>query len=329
MFRPALLLSLLAGCYRPSVESCQYTCSATQACPDGLACTNNQCAMPGDTCTGGDAAVPDAFVPTPCDNTFCIEMSGTVNNLNALWGTGPDDLWAVGDGGIVLHRTGTDAWDVVSTGPGPVTANLNDISGLTSNTTGPTLVIAGDGGNILTFDNQQWSIHLITGGWNLYGARAVGSNSTEWVVGAAGTVYARIIGEGWQDASKTESPVPPIAEDLYAITLAGANDLVIAGVGQHVYRRSPLMSAGGLWSPFTTGPIPSSRFVDLYAPPAQHRDLGARPQRRGSVHAHFRLEAQAQRRLRRHGRAEHGPVDRRRDGRGARDPHRSSGARLD
>ena len=40
-----------------------------------------------------------------------------------------------------------------------------------------------------------------------------------------------------------------------------------AGAGQHVYRRPPLTSAGGLWSPFTTGLTPTSRFVDLYAPP--------------------------------------------------------------
>ncbi|MBI5067337.1 MAG: hypothetical protein HZB56_03785 [Deltaproteobacteria bacterium] len=37
------------------------------------------------------------------------------NQVNAIWGTGPDDVWAVGDGGMLLHFDGT-AWTAVDSG---------------------------------------------------------------------------------------------------------------------------------------------------------------------------------------------------------------------
>ncbi len=51
---------LLAGCYKPSTDSCYYAC-ATQGtpCPSGLTCVAGMCAAPGDDCS---AAVDDGGI---------------------------------------------------------------------------------------------------------------------------------------------------------------------------------------------------------------------------------------------------------------------------
>jgi hypothetical protein len=45
--------------------------------------------------------------------------------LNRLWGAAPDDVWAVGDEGVIVHFNGV-AWRRV---PSPTTANLHSIAG--------------------------------------------------------------------------------------------------------------------------------------------------------------------------------------------------------
>ena len=40
---------------------------------------------------------------------------GEINALYAVWGSGPDDIWAVGRGGAMARWNGT-AWSVVAAG---------------------------------------------------------------------------------------------------------------------------------------------------------------------------------------------------------------------
>src|SRR6185436_15168757 len=40
--------------------------------------------------------------------------SGTPNHLYGVWGSGPSDVWAVGDVGTILHWDGSAWWKVPS-----------------------------------------------------------------------------------------------------------------------------------------------------------------------------------------------------------------------
>jgi len=60
--RHLFAICLLAGCYKPSTESCYYTCATQGApCPSGLTCVaGNLCAAPGESCSIGGDAMPDS-----------------------------------------------------------------------------------------------------------------------------------------------------------------------------------------------------------------------------------------------------------------------------
>jgi hypothetical protein len=54
----------LAGCYRPTVASCQYECALQGTpCPSGLQCVANMCVHPGEACSDG------GIVDAPGDGT--------------------------------------------------------------------------------------------------------------------------------------------------------------------------------------------------------------------------------------------------------------------
>ncbi|MFH2008831.1 MAG: fibrinogen-like YCDxxxxGGGW domain-containing protein [bacterium] len=76
-------------------------------------------------------------------------VSGTTETLYEVWGFGPNDVWAVGTGGAVLHFDGTD-WSSVSTG---ATTSLYTVWG-----SSPTdLYVGGYSGYLMHYDGAVWS----------------------------------------------------------------------------------------------------------------------------------------------------------------------------
>src|SRR6516165_75688 len=72
----------------------------------------------------------------------------TTKNLRSVWGTGPADVWVVGDKGIILHYNG-QAWTSVPSG------TEEDLTGITG--TGPANVyVSGQKGAILHWDGKDW-----------------------------------------------------------------------------------------------------------------------------------------------------------------------------
>jgi len=69
-------------------------------------------------------------------------------SLNALWGSAPNDVWAVGDSGAIIHRTGSD-WNVSRSN---VIVPLRGIWGSAADD----VWVVGDGGVILNWDGQSW-----------------------------------------------------------------------------------------------------------------------------------------------------------------------------
>ena len=69
-------------------------------------------AKPGDA--SSDGAVVIDGVPRPClDLAWCPESSGVMDDLAAIWGASPHELWAVGGGGTITRRTAA-GWSRVS-----------------------------------------------------------------------------------------------------------------------------------------------------------------------------------------------------------------------
>lgn len=70
--------------------------------------------------------------------------------LTSVWGSGPDDVWAVGRPGAILHNDGT-GWQKVA--PAPTVNDLADVFGF-----GPDDVWAvGINDTILHFDGDEWT----------------------------------------------------------------------------------------------------------------------------------------------------------------------------
>lgn len=100
--------------------------------------------------------------------------------INAVWGSGPSDVWAVGRAGTIVHFDGT-TW---SSPPSLTTSTLLAVWG-----SGPADVWAvGDSGTILHFDGVSWTAHPgVDPTVNLNGIWGSGPQDI-WVVGNHGTI---------------------------------------------------------------------------------------------------------------------------------------------
>lgn len=111
---------------------------------------------------GGKAYVTDTS-PSPDDggdgmssvSIRLIEMnSSSLRTLHAIWGFGPNDVWAVGAQGVIRHWTGgnakADAWQVV---PSPVTHDLRALWGSRPDD----LWAVGDEGTVIHWDGKSWT----------------------------------------------------------------------------------------------------------------------------------------------------------------------------
>ena len=72
-----IAMAALAGCYRPSFQSCELQCApgASQPCPEGYSCSNGRCAEGTSTCSisgddGGTQTVYEELNVMSADYTF-------------------------------------------------------------------------------------------------------------------------------------------------------------------------------------------------------------------------------------------------------------------
>jgi len=83
-----------------------------------------------------------------------VEMdSRSLRRLNALWGSGGNDIWAVGDQGVTRHWDG-DAWTVVAS---PVVSDLRGVWGSRSDD----VWAVGDDGTVIHWDGASWTVKEI------------------------------------------------------------------------------------------------------------------------------------------------------------------------
>jgi hypothetical protein len=109
---------------------------------------------------------------------WCPLASGTSNQLNGVWASDANNVWAVGSAGTILKWNGT-AWNPQTSG---TSKQLNGIWGSDASH----VWAVGAAGTILTWNGTAWNAFL-TGTDNFTGVWGSDANNV-WVVGASGTI---------------------------------------------------------------------------------------------------------------------------------------------
>lgn len=77
--------------------------------------------------------------------------SRSLRGLKALWGSGENDVWAVGAQGVIRHWVGGEAWIIV---PSPVTDDLYGLWGAAPDD----VWAVGDHGAVIHWNGTEWSV---------------------------------------------------------------------------------------------------------------------------------------------------------------------------
>ena len=105
----------------------------------------------------------------------------TAETIYGLWGSAPDDVFAVGRNGTILHHDGL-TWTVQ---PTPTTADLRAVSGI-----GPhDVYAAGDGSTLLHYDGVAWTPVVAAEGIENYTAVYAAGVDDVYVAGAGGVYH--------------------------------------------------------------------------------------------------------------------------------------------
>lgn len=162
--------------------------------------------------------------------------------LFKVWGSGPDDVWIVGEKGTIWHRT-RGAWQL-EPAPG-VTGTLLTVSG-----SAPSDVWAVGGSDVLHFDGADWSrVDEVV--WGFVSGVACRAGDRAVVVGDHGA-KARLEGGVWRD----DVAVPPHAS-LHSAWAAPDGAYWVAG-GDYQSPAKPGRRRAGTIARFGTGTVPST-----------------------------------------------------------------------
>lgn len=101
---------------------------------DDIICEEYEIPENSGTCTG---------------DGFCWQHPAPFGaHLNGVWGSGPNDVWAVGNSGVIAHFDGSE-WSFVAS---PTVSNLNDVWGFSNDD----VWIVGENGEAYHFDGNDW-----------------------------------------------------------------------------------------------------------------------------------------------------------------------------
>jgi hypothetical protein len=123
---------------------------------------------------------------------FSVEWRDTAlsaeGELRSIWGSSRDDLWAVGDGGLVLHSAGDGCWERLPA-PAP-SVDLVDVKGRARDDAWA----IGAAGTSVHWDGIEW--HVVPTGVtsDLVGLAVV--DGAEWIISTAGEIL-RWDGASW------------------------------------------------------------------------------------------------------------------------------------
>jgi len=164
--------------------------------------------------------------------SWSTETAGITKNLNGIWGTADNNVYAVGDGGTILHSSdGGATWNQVGGGLTP--ANLNGICGTSDNEIWIVGDMVSDRPIVLEYDGSAWSKFPDAGIDQPYqNLKAVWGDSTSgfFAVGDEGTIlnYNPYNSARWL---AMDSPTAVNLRDVY-----GTSDGAVFAVGESVLK---------------------------------------------------------------------------------------------
>ncbi|HEY5946284.1 MAG TPA: PPC domain-containing protein, partial [Kofleriaceae bacterium] len=176
--------------------------------------------------------------------------SGSTADLNAVWGSDPNNVFAVGAGGTILHFDGTQ-WSAMTsnttatlfgvwgsapnvvfavgaagmivrfngTSWTPTTESTYELHGISG--TSSLVLAVGKSGTVLRYDGASWTRMTTPGSSHIYAVLVRGSNA--FAVGQNGTVW-RLDSTGWNNLPQTLTTY-----DLLSIWSSSDTDVFIGG----------------------------------------------------------------------------------------------------
>jgi hypothetical protein len=115
------------------------------------------------------------------DGTRCEKIDvGVSSRLRDLWGTSPYDLFAVGDGGIIVHFDGNQ-WEQMTSG---TTEDLLGIWGASEND----IFAVGKSGTVLRYNGSDWAPMESKTARDLCAVWGTADHANVYAVGAYGTI---------------------------------------------------------------------------------------------------------------------------------------------
>jgi len=145
--------------------------------------------------------------------------SGVSSALNSTFVVNEGDIWAVGNGGVVLHSDGT-SWTTVESG---VTEDLNDVWFIDANHG----YAVGAAGTVIFYDGTSWVAQTSGTTSDLFGVSFADAN-TGVAVGAAGVVTTFSSGVWTAGTGGTTS-------DIYDVAAVAENNFWACGKGKLIY----------------------------------------------------------------------------------------------
>jgi len=181
-------------------------------------------------------------------------LTGIVNGqtLHGVWGSGPNDVFAVGTGATVLHYNGT-AWSQ-QTMP-VVTGDLYGVWGKASND----VYAVHSSGSVWHYDGTSWSKYSGTGhpqGWPWVGLwGSPGSSALMFIVGDGGAILRRSSESIWSQVTGDEITLTGI---LYGVWVDILDNAYIVGEDGMTLRYTDSGPSAGL------SQMPSGTTKDLW-----------------------------------------------------------------
>ncbi len=146
------------------------------------------------------------------------DESGVTTDIYDSYIVTNDDIWAVGNDGLVLHNDGT-GWMVKDIG---VSVNLKAVSFIDANMG----YVVGDEGTVVSYDGTDWTVVDIGTTEDLTGVSFADADNGV-VVGLGGTVVVYNTGS-WEVVTTGDN------NDLYDVSMLGASNIWACGKGKIV-----------------------------------------------------------------------------------------------
>lgn len=162
-------------------------------------------------------------------STWTTQTSGTTNQLLGVWGSDANNVWAVGGGGTILKWNGS-TWTAQSSG---TTAQLNAVSGIDQNN----VWTVGNSGTIRRWNGSTWTSQTSNTTNNLNGVFA-GDSTNVWAVGDSSTIR-RWDGAAWATLTAAAANF----RDVWGMSVNSVWTVWVVGSNGSVRR-----TQGGTWA---------------------------------------------------------------------------------